>query len=195
MTGEAIITTLSYTVPPQGVSRVGDREQPSLRSRSRLAYPPEISAATHEYAGGIFDHHFAKLQAIRNDPSLWPDGAEKPSDYAIAWASTMLEQLLIDELPPTRVVASAEGGVAICFVNGDKYADIEFLNSGEILGVVSNRRDRPLAWEVDANSAGMAGACARIRDFIQPPAPVANDSSGAWSRYSIFSKPSSISAL
>jgi hypothetical protein len=39
----------------------------------------------------------------------------------------MRQRLLIDDLLPTRVVASAEGGVAICFMNDDKYADIEFL--------------------------------------------------------------------
>jgi hypothetical protein len=186
----SVATTLSYTAPAEGVSRSGDREQPRLRPR--FAYPREISAATHAYAAGLFDHHFAKLLAVRNEHRLWPDGAERPSDGTIAWASAMLEQLLVDEFPPTRVVASAEGGVAICFVNGNKYADVEFLNTGEILGVVSNRRDRPIAWEVGPNSAGMSGASARIRDFIQTPTTAANDSSGARSRRSIFSKPSVI---
>jgi hypothetical protein len=88
-----VTTTLSYTAVAEGVSRSGDREQPRLRPR--LAYPREISAATHAYAAGLFDHHFAKLVAIRNDPSLWPDDAEKPSEYATAWASAMLEQLLV----------------------------------------------------------------------------------------------------
>ena len=179
-------TTLAYTTPPEGVARSGDRELPRLRRR--FANFREITAATYGYAGGVFDRHFAKLRAIGDDPSLWPDRAEKPSDYAIAWASAMLDQLLVDELLPTRVVASAEGGVAICFVNGDNYADIEFLNTGEILGVVSNRRDRPTAWEVDANSAGMAGASARIRDFIDAPTTGANDPSGARPRQSLFAK-------
>jgi hypothetical protein len=188
MTGVA--TTLSYTTVAEGVSRSGDREQPRLRPR--FAYPRQISAATHGYAAGLFDHHFAKLLALRNDTSLWPDDAEKPSEYATAWASAMLEQLLADELPPTRVVASAEGGVAICFVNGDKYADVEFLNTGEIVGVVSNRRDRPIAWEVGANSASMASASVRIREFLRGPTTAANDPSGARPRRSIFTKPSVI---
>jgi hypothetical protein len=178
MTGAA--TTLSYTEPAEGVSRAGDREPPRLRPR--FAYPREISAATHAYAAGPFDHHFAKLLAIRNDSSLWPDCAEKPSDFATAWASAMLEQLLVDELLPTRVVASGEGGIAICFANGNKYADVEFFNTGEILGVVSNRRDRPVTWEVGANSAGMAGASSRIREFLHTSTTAANDSRGPGSR-------------
>jgi hypothetical protein len=186
----SVATTLSYTAVAEGVSRSGDREQPHLRPR--LTYPREISAATNAYAAGLFDHHFAKLEAIRNDPSLWPDDAEKPSEHATAWASAMLEQLWVDELPPTRVVASAEGGVAICFVDGNKYADVEFLNTGKILGVVSNRRDRPVAWEVGADSAGMAGASARIREFLHAPTTAANDPSGARPRRSIFTRPSFI---
>jgi hypothetical protein len=120
MTGVA--TTLTYTTVAEGVSRSGDREQPRLRPR--FAYPREISAATHGYAAGLFDHHFAKLLALRNDTSLWPDDAEKPSEYATAWASAMLEQLLADELPHTRVCTSTESGVAICFINVDNYADV-----------------------------------------------------------------------
>jgi hypothetical protein len=180
-------TTLSYTEFAEGVSRSPDREEPRLRAR--LAYRREISAATHAYAAQPFDHHFAKLTAIRNDPSLRPDDAEKPSEYAMAWASAMLEQLLVDELLPTRVVASAEGGIAICFANGNKYADVEFLNTGEILGVVSNRRDRPVAWEVGTNSADMASASVRIREFLSGSATVANGPSGTSPRRSIFAKP------
>ena len=189
----SVATTLSYTVPAEGVSRAGDCEPP--RPRSRFAYPRGVSAATHEYAGGVFDQHFAKLLAVRNDSSLLPDGAEKPSNYAIALASAMIEQLFVDELPPTRVVASAEGGVAICFVNGNKYADVEFLNTGKILGVVSNRRDKPVAWEVGPHSAGMSSASARIRDFIYTPTTSPNDASRPRSRRSIFAKRSAVSAL
>lgn len=189
----SVATTLAYTAPAEGVSRAGDRERPHLRSR--LAYPREIgalSAATCGYAGGVFDHHVAKLRAVRNDPSLWPDGAEQPSEYAVGWASAMLDQLSTDELVPARVVASAEGGVAICFINGNKYADIEFLNTGEILGVLSNGRDRPVVWEVDASSAGMAGASARIRDFIQASAARTNDPVRTRIGRRIFAKPSVI---
>jgi hypothetical protein len=119
--------------------------------------------------------HFEKLKAIIEDPALLPDGAESPSEAAAAWASDMLEQLARDRFPPTHVVASAEGGVAICFVHGDKYADVEFLNSGEILGVVSNRRDRPVVWEVDQNSAGLARASARVREFMHTFTPEKDD--------------------
>lgn len=84
----------------------------------------------------------------------------------MAWATTALTQLQADGLLPSRVVASAEGGVGLCFVDGIKYADIECLNSGTILGVISDKRTRPVVWEVDQSAGGIARASERIREFV-----------------------------
>jgi hypothetical protein len=164
--------TLSYTAPAEGVSRSGDRIE--ARLLPKIAYPREVSAATDQYAGLSFDRHFMKLSAITQNRDLWPEGADEPSENAAAWATAMLEQLLVDQLSPTRVVASAEGGIAICFIRGDKYADIEFLNTGKILGVISNRRDRPSAWEIEESAFGLARASLRIREFLDAPTPKEN---------------------
>jgi hypothetical protein len=99
---------------------------------------------------------------------LWPEGTEAPSNVAIAWAHLVLQQLQTDGLLPTRVVASAEGGVGICFIDGSKYADIECLNSGAILGVTSDKRHRPIVWEVQQDAREIARAAQRIREFIFP---------------------------
>ena len=95
----------------------------------------------------------------------------KPASAATTWARLFLQAFRKDELIPTRVVASAEGGVAICFVNGKKYADIECLNTGVILGVTSNSRDRPIVWKVEQSASGVALASQRIRKFINAPTP------------------------
>jgi hypothetical protein len=113
-----------------------------------------------------FASHFAKLDALATDPSLLVPGSDPPSALVLARAREFLRQLEIEALEPTKVVASAEGGVAICFVADDKYSDIEFLNSEEILGVISNRRDRPVVWQIDSTPSGLTGAVARIRDFL-----------------------------
>jgi hypothetical protein len=151
-------------------SETSQRPRYVASASEQTPHAPAASEVNQEVAV-----HFEKLKAITEDVALLPDGAEKPSETAIAWASDMLNQLKVDQLPPTRVVASAEGGVAICFVHGDKYADVEFLNTGEILGVVSNRRDRPVVWEVDRNSAGLARASARVREFMHTSTPEKND--------------------
>ena len=85
---------------------------------------------------------------------------------ALSIANIIIEQLQKDELSPAKIVDSAEGGVAFCFVAGNRYADIECLNSGEILGVTTNRRDRPSVWEIQCNSSEIARATERIRAFI-----------------------------
>jgi hypothetical protein len=121
-----------------------------------------------------FAQYFAKLDALATDKSFLVEGTDPPSPLTIALARAILRQLETEALEPDRVVASAEGGVAICFVHGSKYSDIECLNSGEILGVISNRRDHPFAWEVDPSAGGIAQATARIRDFIGG-APSSND--------------------
>jgi hypothetical protein len=121
-----------------------------------------------------FAQYFAKLDALGTDKNLLVEGTDPPSSLTLAFARAILRQLETEALEPDRVVASAEGGVAICFVHGSKYSDIECLNSGEILGVISNRRDHPFAWEVDPSAGGIAQATARIRDFIGGT-PISND--------------------
>jgi hypothetical protein len=124
--------------------------------------------------------HYAKLKRIESDPSLWPAEAEGPSPDAVKWACLVLQQLESGALPPTRVVASAEGGVAICFVQGDKYSDIECLNSGTILGVLSDGRGRPTVWEIEPSPGAIAWAVDRIRFFLDS-SPAAKDVS-KWPR-------------
>lgn len=176
----AAATTLRYIAPAEGVSHYEGRSieripTPRVPSRS-------ISAATDQYADKGFDHHFAKLQSLPKDRSLWPTGSAAPATHTQARAWLMLRDLESQEFPPTRVVASAEGGVAICFIRGDKYADVEFLNTGEILGVVSNRRDRPVVWELEQTSRNFTRAIARIRELLDSPAPKADATRWPWAR-------------
>jgi hypothetical protein len=168
-----VATTLAYveTMDITQWSGTPDLERP----RNIIELPRAVHAATNEYTdidvlNNEFANHFAKLRAIGNDNSLWPEGAEAPSAFAQVWARITLQQFQLDRFPPTRVTASAEGGIAICFVDGEKYADVEFLNTGDILGVVSTSRDRPVAWEIEHSSRGLARAAARIRQFFNAPA-------------------------
>ena len=110
-----------------------------------------------------------KLQALSTDSSLWPEDADAPSAWVMQMAENIFHQLADEKLVPTEIVASAEGGVAFCFVAGDKYADIECLNSGNLLGVITNRSDRPIVWEIDQSTTGITQACEKISQFLNPP--------------------------
>jgi hypothetical protein len=165
-------STIPFDIPPALVIPISISEQ----SAPRFIYviPAVEDASTAEVAG--FDIHFSKLKALRTDQSLWPEDAEPPSNFATTWTHAIIQQLQADNLLPSRVVASAEGGLGVCFVAGNKYADIECLNSGTILGVISNKHDRPCVWEIEPNARGFARASERIREFFLASKTSADDS-------------------
>ena len=125
-----------------------------------------VTTKYYDISGKDFLEHIEKLKAIETDLSLIPEHADKPNMQALGLAWVIIRQLWKVEVPPTKVVASAEGGVAVYFVAGQKYADIECLNSGEILGVTTNRRDRPNVWEIEPSSSEIARAIERVREFL-----------------------------
>ena len=131
---------------------------------------PAANNATSSYVslqwGPEFASLFAKLDALEDNSSLTPSGAPTPNRQSIALARIILKRFHLIATIPDRVVASVEGGVAICFAEGNKYSDIECLNEGALLGVTTNRRDRPTVWEIDPSAAGISNACARVKNFI-----------------------------
>ena len=178
-------TTLEYRAAglvtnSSAFSRRHDCENPDPREE----VPTDHSAVTGRYvpAEGIervFSPYFAKLKAIAVDKSLVPVGAEIPSETSLKWAATILQHLRDVSFPPTKVTASAEGGVAICFIQGDAYSDFECLNTGEILGVTSNRKDRPSVWEVECSARGICtGGCSDSPQIL-PTTNVLNGCFGA----------------
>jgi hypothetical protein len=136
----------------------------------RLGFRRSSNAATTKNyvvdTADEFAPFFAKLDEIDVNDRLWPENADRPTNEALAGAKVVLQKFREFDLLPSSVVASAEGGVAICFINNDKYSDIECLNSGEILGVNSNRRDIPIAWEIGLSDHAIEVSVSQIRDFL-----------------------------
>jgi hypothetical protein len=81
------------------------------------------------------------------DPDWNGYGSEPPSGIAVENARQVLLACRGTVLP-TNVVASAQGGIGVCFYRGKKYGDIECLNTGEILATISDGSGRPKVWEV-----------------------------------------------
>jgi hypothetical protein len=93
--------------------------------------------------------------------------AEPPNLTAIHYAKQVLEALERFGLRPTRIDPSVEEGINISFSRGNQYADIECFNSGAVLAVTSNRRSRPVVWEVETQKEnGMGSSVNRIRKFL-----------------------------
>lgn len=105
-----------------------------------------------------------RMKDLRTDWDTY--GAEPPNDDTVNFASELLMLLEIREFLPTDVVASVEGGVALSFTAANRYADIELLNSGEILAVTFTRQQEPIVWEVKKNKGDIFQAIERIYDHI-----------------------------
>lgn len=104
-------------------------------------------------AGFEADH---RLQQISNVKPNWDTyGGDAPTSDSIRNAKAIIGKAIVQGLLPSAILPSAEGGVAVCFATQLKYADIECLNSGEILAVHYGRDEEPHAWVVgqDENDA------------------------------------------
>src|SRR5947208_2620679 len=119
---------------------VQEDERPRLIVRQharRQVSPSDAGVLTYQDADADVSplaEHRQKLVRLQTDQTLVGE-AETPNDQAIIWGHIIIDELERMQFPPTRVVASAEGGIAVCFVNGQKYADIECLNSGDVIAV------------------------------------------------------------
>lgn len=112
-----------------------------------------------------FAEYQSKLAEVRRYEDGWDSyDAPAPNERAITQAKQILEQLRQANLTPDAVEASAEGGIGICFMDGDKYAHFECFNDGEITGVVYQGQNEPVVWE--AQSADITDSIERIRDYF-----------------------------
>jgi hypothetical protein len=95
----------------------------------------------------------ATLDSFRNLRQGWDSyHAEPPSAKAIENARHVLHVLWSSEaaLPVRQISPSVEGGVAIVFTGrGQRYADIECFNNGDILAITSDGTTEPSVWSLN----------------------------------------------
>lgn len=95
-----------------------------------------------------------RLDLLSTLNSNWDTyGSEPPSKQSIIAATAIAKAFIDFGLIPDAVGPSAEGGIAICFVRNQKYADIECFNTGETLAVRYSSDENPTAWELNADDA------------------------------------------
>lgn len=79
--------------------------------------------------------------------------ADPPNASALYWARKILDILSNSGVAPAKIVPSAEGGVGICFIAKNKYADVECLNSGEIVAIKKDfSKGTREVWELDQDN-------------------------------------------
>jgi hypothetical protein len=107
------------------------------------------------------------LDSLQQIPVDWNGyGSEPPNEVSVTNARSVFTAVNNLGYLPTSVSASAEGGVGISFINGNRYADIECFNTGEIWAVTSDGTGNPQVWRV-ASPEEIVTALETIRGFIQ----------------------------
>jgi|GEM_PF-248932 len=111
-----------------------------------------------------------EVESLLKLPKGW-DGyaAEPPNKVALEKGRIILDVSMALEFLPSCVSPSAEGGIGISFLNGQKYADIECFNTGEVAALISNRGDKnrePEVWEVHAKENEIEISLKKIRDYL-----------------------------
>jgi|SRR5579859_1516480 len=106
-----------------------------------------------------------KLKCLTSLPTNWDScGSDRPSREAISSAAGIAKAFIDFGLVPDAITPSPEGGIAICFMRNQKYADIECLNSGEILAVRYSSNDDPKAWALERDAVATD---ATVQSFSQ----------------------------
>ena len=109
-----------------------------------------------------------KLNRFSGLPMNWDSyGAEPPNVVATKGAENALRTLYRLNSEPSRLAASAEGGITISFFLGKKYGDIEFFNNGETFALISTGKGTPEVWPVPNDADSLTNALERIRDFAR----------------------------
>lgn len=96
--------------------------------------------------------------------------APPPNKAAVKSAEIILESLSSLRLHPAKIMPSVEGGIFFLFTKGNRYADLECDNDGDIIAGISDRKNEPEIWEVnkrkysDINS--IDSSLERINDFL-----------------------------
>jgi hypothetical protein len=109
----------------------------------------------------------AAYKKLKSFEGLHQDGDREPPN---GWARFMARNVVdVAQLVSARkflVSASVDGGVAVCFVRGDRYADIECLNSGKVLAVTSQRDKSSQVWKVGHDQQSLQHALKLIGAFL-----------------------------
>ena len=95
----------------------------------------------------------------------WPEeSVAAPSDRASKSADCALRLLAGLGLQPAHLSPSLEGGVRIAFWQPERYADIQFLNDGEVIATCSGHEGSfSLVSPVDAD---LPSTCQTLRTFL-----------------------------
>jgi hypothetical protein len=121
------------------------------------------STVTHTSSGWLVEAR-RRLAGLGLGPE-WPEESiAAPSDRASKSADCALRLLADLGLQPAHLSPSLEGGVRIAFSRPERYADIQFLNDGEVIATYSGKgASVPRVSPVDSD---LPSTCQTLRTFL-----------------------------
>jgi hypothetical protein len=112
-----------------------------------------------------FSTLFATIGRLRGLAAGWDaHGAPAPNATAAAFAKMVLDECESNNFVPASVLSSSDGGIAITFREGVRYADIECFNEGELYAAFHPGEGIPSVWPVDGGRGGIRAAIEEIKD-------------------------------
>ena len=99
----------------------------------------------------------------------WPEESiVAPAPRASRSADCALRLLAELGLQPDRLFPDLDGGVGLVFTGTGRYADLQFLNSGEVVATCSDRSGgTPRVWRIQSGDPGWRAAFETIRAFLR----------------------------
>ncbi len=156
----AIRSSLGLATATNRLAAAGKVRPSGSVTSQKFRYFP-TSKSTSRYSRAL-----SEIDLLVNSKPSWAGrDAESPSRMAANVAKRAYRMLVEYRLVPDRIVASGDGGIAFCFLRGMSYADVEFLNSGELLACTEDRVSGATEiWEFSIDA--LADTVGRIRRFL-----------------------------
>jgi hypothetical protein len=143
-----------------------DRPFQTVHKPQSIATDTEtIRTADSTSASSWFPRELAKLLRLQSMTDDWHSSdVSPPNQIAIEASICALHRLSDVDLCPSFIAPSSDEGVCLAFESGERYADIECFNTGEVFAMTSTPNGRPTIWEVQ--DGDLRASIARISSFI-----------------------------
>ena len=90
-------------------------------------------------------------------------GGEPPNLRSRELAAKVIAIMEQESLPPSRLLASSEGGICISIIKGSSRAVIETYNSGEIAAATYSDVEHPITWDLESSESAIKDTLEKIR--------------------------------
>ena len=160
-------TEQNYRLTPLPEGNAVGQAGLSLRTRSESELREFVIGSIYWRRNFSLVKAYSKLYELCSLKNNWDSyGAPSPNENALKNASRILKSMKLSDLELLNVVPSAEGGIGFCFKIHNRYADIEAMNDGTILGVRYVGMEAPILIDVDGSDDSIAQGLEEIRRHI-----------------------------